>query len=59
MVSIAFIGIGIMGAARSLDLELRVSRLVETVYEDMIAHGDGEIDHSGLHRALRRRNGLM
>ena len=89
MTSIAFLGIGIMGAqmarrlceaghtvtawnrtrvkdcrtairtARSLDLDLPVSKLVESLYEDMIAHGDGEIDRSGPYRELQRRNGLI
>jgi len=38
--------------AQSLDRDLPVSKLVESLYEDMIAHGDGEIDHSGLYREL-------
>ena len=45
--------------AQSLDLDLPVSQLVESLYEDMVAHGDGEIDHSGLYRELQRRNGLI
>ena len=44
--------------ARRAGLDLPVSQLVRQLYEDMVAHGDGEIDHSGLYRELERRNGL-
>jgi len=44
--------------AKSLGLSLPVIGLVDSLFQDMIAHGDGEIDHSGLIRELRRRNGL-
>ncbi len=45
--------------ARRAGLDLPVSQLVRQLYEDMVAHGDGEIDHSGLYRELERRNGLI
>ena len=44
--------------ARSLGLTLPVVTLVDSLFEDMIAHGDGDLDHSALIRELRRRNGL-
>ncbi|HEY6466730.1 MAG TPA: NAD(P)-dependent oxidoreductase [Candidatus Acidoferrales bacterium] len=44
--------------AKSLSLSLPVVSLVDSLFEDMIAHGDGELDHSALMRELRRRNGL-
>jgi 2-hydroxy-3-oxopropionate reductase len=47
-----------MASAQAAGLELPVSQLVRQLYEDMVAHGDGEIDHSGLYRELERRNGL-
>lgn len=44
--------------AKSLGLSLPVVSLVDSLFEDMIAHGDGDLDHSALIRELRRRNGL-
>ncbi|WP_336296562.1 NAD(P)-dependent oxidoreductase [Chromohalobacter moromii] len=43
--------------ADELSLELPVSRLVDGLFADMVAHGDGDLDHSALIRELRRRNG--
>jgi len=47
-----------ISTAKAVHLDLPVSDLVRGLYEDMVAHGDGEIDHSGLYRELERRNGL-
>lgn len=47
-----------IATAERLKLDLPVSDLVRRLFEDMVAHGDGEIDHSGLYRELERRNGL-
>jgi 2-hydroxy-3-oxopropionate reductase len=47
-----------VGFAKSLGLSLPVLNLVDSLFEDMIAHGDGDLDHSALIRELRRRNGL-
>jgi 3-hydroxyisobutyrate dehydrogenase-like beta-hydroxyacid dehydrogenase len=44
--------------AKSLGLMLPVVGLVDLLFQDMVANGDGELDHSGLIRELRRRNGL-
>lgn len=44
--------------AKSLGLSLPVVSLVDSLFGDMIAHGDGDLDHSALIRELRRRNGL-
>ncbi len=43
--------------ASELSLELPVSRLVDGLFADLVAHGDGDLDHSALIRELRRRNG--
>ncbi|MCI0511180.1 2-hydroxy-3-oxopropionate reductase [Chromohalobacter marismortui] len=43
--------------ADDLALEMPVSRLVNGLFEDLVAHGDGDLDHSALIRELRRRNG--
>jgi 3-hydroxyisobutyrate dehydrogenase-like beta-hydroxyacid dehydrogenase len=43
---------------KSLGLSLPIVNLVDSLFEDMVAHGDGDLDHSGLIRELRRRNGL-
>jgi 3-hydroxyisobutyrate dehydrogenase-like beta-hydroxyacid dehydrogenase len=44
--------------AKSLGLSLPVVGLVDSLFQDMVAHGDGDLDHSALIRELRRRNGL-
>jgi 3-hydroxyisobutyrate dehydrogenase-like beta-hydroxyacid dehydrogenase len=44
--------------AGSLGLSLPVIGLVDSLFQDMIDHSDGELDHSGLIREVRRRNGL-
>jgi 2-hydroxy-3-oxopropionate reductase len=44
--------------AGSLGLALPVAELVDRLFADLVAHGDGELDHSALVRELRRRNGL-
>ncbi|MGM8850133.1 NAD(P)-dependent oxidoreductase [Salinicola halophyticus] len=41
-----------------LGLDLPVSRQADALFGDMLSHGDGELDHSGLIRELRRRNGM-
>jgi 2-hydroxy-3-oxopropionate reductase len=47
-----------MALSKSFGLSLPVASLVDGLFQDMIAHGDGELDHSALIRELRRRNGL-
>jgi 3-hydroxyisobutyrate dehydrogenase-like beta-hydroxyacid dehydrogenase len=44
--------------ARKLGLELPVAALADRLFADLVAHGDGELDHSALIRELRRRNRL-
>jgi 3-hydroxyisobutyrate dehydrogenase-like beta-hydroxyacid dehydrogenase len=44
--------------ARELGLTLPVTELVDGLFDDLVAHGDGDLDHSALIRELRRRNGL-
>ena len=41
-------------AARSLDLELPVADAVRGLFERMIAHGDGHLDHTGVIRTLQK-----
>jgi 3-hydroxyisobutyrate dehydrogenase-like beta-hydroxyacid dehydrogenase len=43
--------------ARELGLGLPVTELVDGLFDDLVAHGDGDLDHSALIRELRRRNG--
>ncbi|WP_250147995.1 NAD-binding protein [Halomonas jincaotanensis] len=45
-----------MALAQELGLELPVSSLVNALYEELVAQGDGELDHSALIRQLRRHN---
>jgi 3-hydroxyisobutyrate dehydrogenase-like beta-hydroxyacid dehydrogenase len=44
--------------AKTLGLELPVLRVVDKLYADMVAHGDGELDHSGIIREISRAQGL-
>lgn len=45
--------------AAELGLDLPVAKLVDSLFADMVLAGNGELDHSGLIRELRRHNGLM
>lgn len=45
--------------AKGLNLELPVLNLVDQLFDDLIAHGNGDLDHAALLIELRRRNGLQ
>jgi 3-hydroxyisobutyrate dehydrogenase-like beta-hydroxyacid dehydrogenase len=45
-----------IGFSKSLNLSLPITDLVSSMFEQMVKHGDGELDHSGLIRELRRKN---
>lgn len=45
-----------MAFAGELGLNLPVSTLVNSLFEELIAQGDGELDHSALIRQLKRHN---
>ncbi|SDL50070.1 NAD-binding of NADP-dependent 3-hydroxyisobutyrate dehydrogenase [Modicisalibacter muralis] len=47
-----------LSLAKELSLDLPVASLVNGLFEDLVVHGDGELDHSALIRELRRRNGM-
>ncbi|ENU47557.1 NAD(P)-dependent oxidoreductase [Acinetobacter nosocomialis] len=42
--------------AKSLELNLPIAQKVSQLFENMLAAGDGELDHSGLIRELERMN---
>jgi 3-hydroxyisobutyrate dehydrogenase-like beta-hydroxyacid dehydrogenase len=44
--------------AATLGLTLPVLTLVDRLFAEMIAHGDGDLDHSAVIREIHRRNGL-
>lgn len=44
--------------ANTIGLSLPVATLVNLLFEDMVEHEDGELDHSALIREIRRRNHL-
>lgn len=44
--------------AGTVGLDLPVIGLVDRLFADLVAHGDGDLDHSALIREIRRRNGL-
>ena len=43
---------------RKVGLELPVLQVVDRLFGDMVAHGDGDLDHSAIIREIGRRNGL-
>jgi 3-hydroxyisobutyrate dehydrogenase-like beta-hydroxyacid dehydrogenase len=43
---------------RTVGLELPVLAVVDRLFGDMVAHGDGDLDHSAIIREIGRRNGL-
>ena len=43
---------------RTLGLELPVLQVVDRLFGDMVAHGDGDLDHSAVICEIGRRNGL-
>ncbi|MCU1517739.1 MAG: NAD(P)-dependent oxidoreductase [Pseudarthrobacter sp.] len=42
----------VLGAATARDLELPLSRTVTALFEEMVARGDGALDHTGILRTL-------
>lgn len=44
--------------ARAIGLDLPVAELVDRLFADLVAHGDGDLDHSAIIRELRRHNTL-
>lgn len=47
-----------LARAEALGLELPVARTANALFAAMVEHGDGDLDHSGLMRELRRLNTL-
>ncbi|MFG1400249.1 MULTISPECIES: NAD(P)-dependent oxidoreductase [Roseixanthobacter] len=45
--------------AATLGLSLPVLSLVDRLFGDMVSHGDGDLDHSGIIREVWRRNRLL
>ena len=43
---------------RKVGLELPVLQVVDRLFGGMVAHGDGDLDHSAIMREIGRRNGL-
>ena len=44
--------------AKTVGLELPVLRTVDRLFAHMVSHGDGDLDHSGIIREIRRAQGL-
>lgn len=44
--------------AQQLDFDAPITAALEALYADGVAHGDAELDHSGLFVELARRNGM-
>jgi 3-hydroxyisobutyrate dehydrogenase-like beta-hydroxyacid dehydrogenase len=49
----------VLGAARTAHLELPLSTVIQDLFEDMVARGDGALDHTGIHRTLAQRNNAL
>ncbi len=47
-----------MEFGRTVGLELPVLAVMDRLFGDMVAHGDGDLDHSAIIREIGRRNGL-
>ncbi len=47
-----------LAQAAALGLDLPLITLVDGLYGDLVAHGDGALDHAALVREIRRRNHL-
>ena len=47
-----------LSLAKTFGLDLPLLRVVDGLYADMVLHGDGELDHSGIIREIRRSQGL-
>ena len=43
---------------RTVGLELPVLQVADGLFGGMVAHGDGDLDHSAVIREIGRRNGL-
>ena len=43
---------------RPVGLELPVPQVADRLFGGMVAHGDGDLDHSAIIREIGRRNGL-
>ena len=43
---------------RTVGLELPFLQVVDRLFGDMVAHGDGDLDHSAITCEIGRRNGL-
>ena len=43
---------------RTVGLELPVLQVVDRLFGGLVAHGDGDLDHSAIIREIGRRNGL-
>jgi 3-hydroxyisobutyrate dehydrogenase-like beta-hydroxyacid dehydrogenase len=43
---------------RTVGLELPGLQVVDRLFGGMVAHGDGDLDHSAIIREIGRRNGL-
>ena len=48
-----------LDTAQAMDFQAPVTAALEQLYADGVAHGDGELDHSGLFVELARRNGMQ
>lgn len=45
--------------AHHAKLDLPILALTDSLFNDLVEHGDGELDHSAVIRELQRRNGLL
>jgi 3-hydroxyisobutyrate dehydrogenase-like beta-hydroxyacid dehydrogenase len=49
----------VLGAAGTAQLELPLSTVIKDLFEDMVARGDGGLDHTGIFLTLAQRNSAL
>jgi 3-hydroxyisobutyrate dehydrogenase-like beta-hydroxyacid dehydrogenase len=49
----------VLAAATKENLELPMSKMVRTLFEDMVARGDGALDHTGILRTIAQRSNAL
>lgn len=49
----------VLGAATTAHLELPLSKVIRNLFEEMVAQGDGALDHTGILRAIAKRSNAL
>ncbi|WP_104043461.1 NAD(P)-dependent oxidoreductase [Arthrobacter sp. ZGTC412] len=49
----------VLGAATAAHLELPMSKIIRSLFEEMVARGDGALDHTGIVRTIAQRSNAL